>query len=774
MALDPRWRRVQELAAAAEAYPSAERSAWLDSAESDSGIRAEAADLLAGLEAEAEASLRAARPAAAPQPGVIGPYRIVERAGSGGRGAVYRAVREVAGGMQEVALKLLREPLSAPEDLERFRREQRILAGLNHPAIARFLDAGIDSRGHPYLAMEWIDGQPLDRYARTLAMRDRVRLAAEVLDALHAAHQSLVVHLDIKPSNILVDRAGRVRLIDFGTAKLLGAEGAATETRQFTPSHASPEQLRGEPASTASDVYSVGLTLLDLLTGKAPHGSSLAALAERATSESAEVTVPGEPDLEAILRKALRFTPGERYRGAAEFADDLRAWLGQRPVRARRATAWYRFQRFAARRWRFLLTAAALAAVIVGMAIYSHLLQRDRLRQAQRAASIANFLRGMIDSSATAAVGRSQLTVLEMVRRAHERLEVGAAVPADVAALLQSDFAYFARESGRDQEAEQFARAALRRAGESGDPEAGLAARRALAETVLRLGLCGEAVQLYREADSMLARRAWRPFAEASYLAARAAAKSRCEADPRSAVALLDRAIELSARLEPADTALSPNVFRASLHNSLALELTRLRQFDEARSAVTAGLREADAHLDGRYFRVALRRVLGQLEANAGRHGDSLAAFEAALAMAPGVTDAFEELRLDLMAAAQLAELGQRQKAIARARTAASRIDASEHGAARWMLFADAAEVMARARACPEVAPLYAKADAITNGTLPRDWQGNRLLYTAECTPDRSRAAALAREALAAYGQQLHADSPRRRRLEALIGAESR
>lgn len=774
MTPEARWRRIQDLAETAEAKPVQERCAWLESAEPDPELRSGALELLSALDAEAEANRKAAALLAiAPPPETIGAYRILETVGSGGRGTVYRAIRDVAGVTQEVALKVLRDPVVTAAGLERFTREQRILAGLNHPAIVGFLDAGIDPLGRAFLAMEWIDGLPLDRFAASLPLRDRVRLMARVLDALHAAHQSLVVHLDVKPSNIIVDRAGTVRLIDFGTAKLLDDDGLATRTNQFTPSYASPEQLRNEPASTASDIYSAGLTLRHLLTGQTAGGSSLAVLAERAMTDTGPAGYPADPDLEAVLLKSLRFSPAERYRSAAEFADDLRAWLDHLPVRARRPTPAYRLQRFL-KRHRIAVACAAVAVLAIsalGAAAFQQ--QQLQLHEARRGAAIAGFLRGMIDSSATAASGRPRMTVHEMVERAHERIEAGAALPEDVAALLQSDFAYFVRESGNDEQAERMARAALRRADDSQNPEAWLTTRRTLAETLIRLGRCDDALLLYGEADRLWSRHGgqFKPLVESGYLWARAAAKSRCESDPEGAVRLLESAIRRAAALRPGDTALAPAVTRASLNNSLALELARLRRFDEARAAAEAGIREAGAHEDGRYLRVALRRVLGQVESNAGRHEHALAAFEQAAAMAPGIVTPFEELRLEFMAAGQQADLGRREAAVTRARAAVARIGPDRHGAARWMLFADAAEVMARARACPEAEALYREVDSLTGGRIPRDWQGNRLFYRAECAAatDPARAAALAGEAMEVYGALLRPDSPRRRRLESLV-----
>lgn len=777
MNYDPRWRRVQELIEKAESVPAAERDGWLQEHESDPEARAEALELLAAMEQEVKAS-RVRLPVESPAlPEMIGPYRISGRIGSGGRSIVYVAHREVAGGIQTVALKVLFDHLISVDDLDRFQREQRILAGLNHPAICRFLDAGWGEDGRPYLVLEWIDGVPIDQYCerQKLSVADRVRLIANVLDVLQAAHQCLVVHLDLKPSNILVDLRGQVRLIDFGTAKLLTDDADSTTTRQLTPRYASPEQLRGDPVSTSSDLYSVGLTINELLAGPAafPVHSSLAALAERASGDAAAPVLPAYPDLQAVLGKALRPEAKDRYRSAAEFGDDLRAYLDGRPVRARRPTLTYRLGRFVARNQRAVATVSLLVIALVGLAGYSFWQERQRFAEARRSAEIGRFLLWMIESSATATSGKPQLTVLEMVQRGNERIEAGLGPPDDIAAHLQSNFAYFARESGREDLAEPVARASMVRADRTGSPASRLHSRRTLAEILIRRGRCEEALRFYGEADNLLAqhRRALPMFLTASYMEGRASAKLRCESDPAAAGALLEQAIALAASLRPTDTTIPPAVFRASLYNLQGLVLARQRRFAEARAAVAAGLRQAESHPDGRYLRLALLRVSAQIETGAGDLRAALSQLEQAAAAAPGVVTAFEEVRLQALIAAKLAELGEASagprldQAIATARQRAKEI-----GPSFWMILADAAEVRARLGACPASLALYQEVDQLTNGKIPNDWRGNRLFFAAECAAPENpeQAAQLARQALEVYGALLPADSIRARRLREL------
>lgn len=762
---DPNWRRVQQLIESAEALPPEARPAWLAEVEPDHRLRAEVLDLLAAMRAETAAA-RTSTPAPSPlPPATIGPYRVLRRVGSGGRGVVYAAERDIAGGVQTVALKVLPDHLLAAADLERFEREQRILAGLHHPSICRFLDAAWDADGRPYLVLEWIDGVPVDEYCEREALPEveRIRLIATALDAVQAAHQCLVVHLDLKPSNLLIDQHGKPRLIDFGTAKLLAEDLAATATRQLTPRFASPEQLRGEPCSTASDIYSAALTLYALLTSStavARH-SSLAALAERAADVPAAVSLPGRPDLEAVLTKALDPDPRRRYRTAAEFAGDLQAYLARRPVAARRLTFAYQFTRFAQRHRRAVLAVLSMATALVAVGTYAAVQQQQRWAETRRAADIGTFLLWMIESSATAHVGQTQVTVLDMVQRANQRIEAGLGPPDDVAAMVQSSLAYVARESGREDLGEPMARAALARADRSGLPAARVGARQTLADILIRLGKCSEAIQLFAQADSLFDEARLPGLPAAVYLGARANARLRCESDPAGALQTLDEALVRGTQ--------ATAVVQASLHLSRALTLTRLQRTPDARNAVQAGLRQAASHPDGRYMEVALLRIGAQIESGAGVPTAALPLLRQAAARAPGVTSVFERLRLQALIASAMTDAGDPAGAGVQLESALGEIRQrrSEVGPSYWMLLADAAEVQGRRRACPAMHDLYREVDALTGAKMPRDWTGNRRYFEAECAtgPDRAR---LAAEALREYGALLPPTSRRAQRLREL------
>ena len=319
-----------------------------------------------------------------------GPYRLMRLIGSGGMGSVYLAERTDGEIQQRVAIKLLCRARQQAGFVERFLRERQILATLNHPGIARLLDAGHIGDGQPYLAMEFVDGAPIDIHAEKRDLRARLLLFARVCEAVSYAHRNLVVHRDLKPSNILVDGSGQPKLLDFGIAKMLDAAADRTATRDqlLTPEYASPEQIRGAAQTVTSDIYSLGAVLYKLLTGRSPH----AAACERRTGIEFAIcfTEPDPPsaiqraiprDLDYIAAKALRKEPGERYGSADALADDIRAFLESRPVRARSGNAWYRGRKFLRRYW-VPVTAAALVVLSLSAGLY--VANRERLLAQQR------------------------------------------------------------------------------------------------------------------------------------------------------------------------------------------------------------------------------------------------------------------------------------------------------------------------------------------------------------------------------------------------------
>jgi non-specific serine/threonine protein kinase/serine/threonine-protein kinase len=373
----------------------------------------------------------------------VGPYRLLHAIGSGGMGTVHLALRDDDQFHKRVALKLLKHEARGEELLQRFRRERQILASLDHDHIARLLDGGTTEDGLPYLVMEYVEGQPIDRYcdSHSLRVRERLELFRRVCSAVHFAHQSLVVHRDLKPSNILVTAQGVPKLLDFGIAKLLNPNlspdahfATQVDARVMTPDYASPEQIRGEPVTTASDVYSLGVLLYELLTGHRPIRLATRSLTEiaRAVSEEEptrpstvierEVETPqadgttrrltpgavsrtreGSPerlrrrlagDLDNIVLMALRKEPQRRYASAEALSDDIRRHLEGLPVAARPDTVGYRVERFVTRHRKGVAAAAAVVlSLVIGLVAATWQARAARAERARAEAALADVRR---------------------------------------------------------------------------------------------------------------------------------------------------------------------------------------------------------------------------------------------------------------------------------------------------------------------------------------------------------------------------------------------
>ncbi len=405
-----RWDRVQEIFLEALERPSVERAAFLEAVcAGDAGLRAEVESLLdhddpgqslldsgvtapwnleetepddpAGVDAESIVGTR------------IGPYRLTEVIGRGGMGVVYRAVRDDDAFRREAAIKLMRRGLDSDGMLRRFRHERQILARLDHPNVGRLLDGGATHDGRPYFVMELIEGEPLLDYClrHNLGIPERLRLFQAVCAAVQYAHQNLIVHRDLKPGNILVTREGVPKLLDFGIAKLIGLDGAPetapltkTGFRILTPDYASPEQVRGEPITTASDIYSLGAILFELLTGERAHRFRTRSAAEiervvclQETEKPSSVLrrkdelAPRQrrlwlrrlsDDLDNIVMMALRKEALRRYPSVERLSQDIQRYLDGLPVTARKDTLRYRAGKFLGRN-RLSVLAASVAAI---------------------------------------------------------------------------------------------------------------------------------------------------------------------------------------------------------------------------------------------------------------------------------------------------------------------------------------------------------------------------------------------------------------------------
>ncbi|HEV2691123.1 MAG TPA: serine/threonine-protein kinase, partial [Bryobacteraceae bacterium] len=383
-----RWKQVREILYAASEMDTGGREQYLEeSCAGDSQLRAEVERLLAALGNSGEFLEPDGAPEDPKPDFKIGPYRILEEAGRGGMGVVYRAARD-DDYRQEVALKLVKRDMESGFLIGRFRRERQALALLNHPNIARLLDGGTSPDGRPYLVMEWVSGQSITAYcqAHELMLKDRLELFLKVCDAVAHAHRNLVVHRDLKPSNILITEEGHPKLLDFGIAKIFSPGPDDTQetitmagARLLTPDYASPEQVRGEPVTTSTDIYSLGAVLYELLTGVRPHRLDTRTPSEieevictkEVARPSAVTEAPATPqqlrgDVDNIILKALEKEPARRYLNVEELGGDIRRYLEGRPVLARPGSFRYRVSKLVRRNK--LLTGAA-AAVVVALTV---------------------------------------------------------------------------------------------------------------------------------------------------------------------------------------------------------------------------------------------------------------------------------------------------------------------------------------------------------------------------------------------------------------------
>jgi serine/threonine protein kinase/tetratricopeptide (TPR) repeat protein len=447
----------------------------------------------------------------------LGSYRVIRAVGHGGMGAVYLAVRDDDEFKKRVAIKLLRPGMATDDLVRRFRNERQILASIDHPNIARLLDGGTTEEGLPYFLMEYVEGEPIDRYcdAHGLSVRERLELFRTVCAAVHFAHQNLVVHRDLKPGNILVTADGVVKLLDFGIAKLLKpelysdrAEATRVEERLLTPDYASPEQARGETVTTASDVYSLGVLLYELLTGHLPYRLSGLSLHEvtrvicevdprkpstvigeveertrgdgttaKLTPELIAKTREGRPDrlrrrlagdLDAIVMRAMRKEPQRRYGSAEQLSEDIRRHLEGHPVAARKGTFSYNAGKFVRRhRVGVAMAAAAVVALVAFsavLAVQSARLARERdraEREAAKAQAVSTFLQETLSSADPYEGQGRDVTVVEVLKAASDKLGRSFADQPEVAAALRHTMGNTYAGLGLLDEAEPWLRQAL-------------------------------------------------------------------------------------------------------------------------------------------------------------------------------------------------------------------------------------------------------------------------------------------------------------------------
>jgi eukaryotic-like serine/threonine-protein kinase len=487
--LSNRWPEIDALLDEALALPIEARTAWLESLPGERAelrgalrhllaahVRAQADDFMGTLPKFDQ--LESGGGIAEPKPGeLIGAYRLVSALGHGGMGMVWLAERADGRLKRQVALKLPRLAWGSAL-ADRLARERDILATLAHPHIARLYDAGVDQRGRPYLAMEYVEGQFIDVYCRDRQLPPRARLALllQVCDAVAHAHARLVVHRDLKPANILVTGDGQVRLLDFGIAKLmegeLTAQTALTQIsgRALTLDYASPEQIRGEPLGTASDVYSLAVVAYELLAGARPYRLKRGSVAEleeaiasadppRASDAAVEPALRKSlrGDLDAILSKALKKEPSQRYPTMVAFAEDIQRHLNQQPVLAQPDSFAYRAHKFVLRHRLETAIAAVLVVSLVGgayaqvavtvalaagasvalwQARAARLQARLAREQAARAEETKKFVLSFFEAADANRGGSRQTTAVDLLKQARERLEAASITDAATRAEL--------------------------------------------------------------------------------------------------------------------------------------------------------------------------------------------------------------------------------------------------------------------------------------------------------------------------------------------------
>lgn len=471
--------RVRELLERAWEQPAEQRLAWLMRNCDSPDLLAEAKDLLAAdseageflgpaFMEQAMGMLEGSPVLAGTAQRQIGKYRIVKPIGHGGMGEVFLAERTVGDFQQEVAIKLARRFDDSPERRRRFMDEQRILARLEHPNIARLIDAGIwdgddlSAQGRPYLVMEYVDGLPITEYCneRGLELDARLELFGRVCEAVHYAHRNLVLHRDLKPENILVSSDGHVKLLDFGIATMLAEDkpSIATHTLLMTPQFASPEQVRGEALTTSTDVYALGLLLYELVCGHRPYDLedctpaeverricdlAPAAPSSKVIDRSRAKRLKG--DLDKIVLKALGKEPEHRYPSARALSEDVQNFIEGLPVRAQPDSPRYRIAKFVSRhRWESVTGSIAVVALVAATVIATvsasqarSALAQQRL-EASKSAQVVEFLRNMFAAADPRQTGGEVYSVQDILETGTQRIDALAGQP-EVQGLLLSE-----------------------------------------------------------------------------------------------------------------------------------------------------------------------------------------------------------------------------------------------------------------------------------------------------------------------------------------------
>jgi serine/threonine-protein kinase len=560
----------------------------------------------------------------------LGSWRLLRQIGRGGMGEVWLAERGDGAFDQQVAVKILRSGLDTGEVARRFLRERQLLARLQHPNIARLLDAGITTLGRPYFVMEYVEGLPITAFAeaRRLPLTERVRLIVTCCEAVEVAHRQLVVHRDLKPSNILVTSAGELKLLDFGIAKSLASEREGEESltrlesRVLTPDYAAPEQVLGEPVTTATDVFGLGTVLYELLVGVRPYqrdtSGSLPELVRAMEDETIEapsdaVLRAPEPaqngaparspaerralakrlrgDLDTIVLKALAREPERRYPSAAALREDLKRYLASRPVKARPESLTYRSARFVARHRGSVAAGAALSLALIG-GVASTVWQARRAErqavvaseEARRAQQAQRFLASLFEQADPERTKGEKLTARDILDRGAERLDKELANEPALHAEMASLIGQVYRQLSLLPQAQALLERAVRLQRAARVPPA------QLAESLRRLGLVHHTAGRYEPAEPLL--REALELLEREGNALRAASVlndltnlKRATGHPAEARELIERSIALRRANGEAE---SPSTAKAL--NNLGLVLWRLGKPSEAIAAFEQAL----------------------------------------------------------------------------------------------------------------------------------------------------------------------------------------
>ncbi len=668
------WSVLSPLLDEAIELTDVERRAWLDALPVE---HAALRPLLERLLARRPADERFLEDAplghtASPQAGApVGPFRLIHEIGRGGMGAVWLAKRMDGRLAPAVAVKLPFQSVYTPQVRERFERERHILAALNHPNVARFYEAGTTADGQSYLALEYVEGEPLPEWCerRGLDPRSRLELFLQVLRAVQYAHAYLVIHRDLKPSNIAVTAQGMVKLLDFGIAKLLDEETGRTDQTELTRLHgrlmtldyASPEQVRGEPLTTATDIYSLGVVLYELLTGTRPYRLQRGSVAEleeailsgelRAPSQAARDSAVAtratqgtrrhrtlRGDLDAITLKALARDPAARYATVAAFAEDCERWLAGLPVLAQPQSRLYRISRFV-RRHRLALgaTAAVAVALLAGAAIAAWqatvAFEQSRLasEEAAKQRAVQSFLTALFDRNTRQqpdAARARNMTVREVLLEASERLDDSLGESPAVQLELGNTIARLLRDIDEYERAAQLSRDAVTVARANGltQSDAYVEALIGLATAARLLGHGEEALAARDESLQVLDARGDRT----SLLRARANANTVAQftRDLPREIELVAEAVQLFEQRYPNDPGrFSALYYLANLHRTNRQPVPAEAYFRQAIEAFGASGSRDYTTLG------ASHAFVGSSELWTGRIGDALRSFEAGLAL---------------------------------------------------------------------------------------------------------------------------------------------